>query len=102
MRVIKINDKDYVIRYTVNNLIVMEKIVGKPFSEMFGNTGIELTTLRALIYCGLKDHKHDLTEEGAGEFITEALENGFDLGQLSQEFVDELTKSLGFKETPKN
>ena len=99
MKVIKIGNEDYVIKYSINNLIAMENLLGKPFTQIFGEDGqVSLNTLRTLIYCGLQGNKHNLTETGAGEILSSALDSGeYDLTSIAQEFINEMTKSLGIK-----
>jgi len=98
VKIIKINNKDYIIKYSINQLIAMEKATGKPFTALFGEgDDISLEALRTLIYYGLKDGMKELTHEQTGDIIADAIEGGISFLELAKEFTVEMGKSLGFK-----
>lgn len=97
MRVLKIEDREYVIKYSINSLIEMESYLGKPFTSVFSEDGISLLALRTLAYFGMKQMDHDLTHEKAGIIISQALESGMTFSEVVEAFVNEMNRALGFK-----
>lgn len=73
----------------------MEVATGKPFMELFEEDSISMTTLRSLVFFGLKSKSHDMTPEKAGDIMTEAINEGMSFTDLSQMFVAELVNALG-------
>jgi len=100
MKIIKIADKEYAVKYSINSLIEMEQYLGQPFTKIFSEGGVSLLTLRTLVYFGMKQMNKDLTHEKAGEIISDALESGKTFDELILLFAEELNKSLGVKDNP--
>lgn len=97
MKILKIGEKEYVIKFTINSLVEMEQYLGKPFTSMFSEDGVSLLSIRTLTYFGLKQMEKDITHEKAGEIINNALESGMSFSDVAEILIGELTKSLGVK-----
>lgn len=97
MKIQKIGGKDYVIHYSINSLIEMEKATGKSFTQLFNSEGFSLSTIRDLVFYGLKA-KAKITEEGAGEILDALIEEGMPIEQVATLFVNELMAALGIKQ----
>lgn len=98
MKVIKVNKKDIVVNYTINSLIAMEVGMGKPFTQLFNEEdGISLADLRSIIYYGLTNHQKDITLAEVGDIISNMIEEGKSLIEISELFMGELSKALGLQ-----
>lgn len=84
--IIKIQDKEYNLKYDINALAKIEEETGQPISNILNNEEISVTKLRTLFKCGLKginitdDEAGDLMEsygdlESLGETIVKAFED---------------------------
>ena len=98
MKVLETQTQKYVIHYSINSLVEMEVATGKSFMELFNEDGISMTVLRMLVYFGLKSKTHGMTEERAGEIMSEAIAEGMSFAEISEMFVSELVGSLGMSE----
>lgn len=95
MNIVKVKGKEYVINYSVNTLVRMEKAQGKSFLQMFSNEqNIGLSAIRDIVYYGLVD-KQNVSEEDAGDIISALIEEGYSLSEVGMLFTGELLKSLG-------
>lgn len=97
MKIQKIGGKDYVIHYSINSLIEMEKATGKSFTQMFDSEGFSLSTIRDLVYFGLKAKAH-INPEEAGDLISVLIEEGMPIEEVATMFANELMAALGFKQ----
>lgn len=98
MKIVKANGVDYVVHYSINSLVELEKATGKPFTDLFeSEEGVSLTALRRIIFYGLKAKHHDMSEEKAGVIIDQLIEGGKTIMEISADFLGELTKALGMK-----
>lgn len=98
MKVLNTETQKYVIYYSINSLVEMEIATGKSFMNLFSEDNISMTTLRMLVFYGLKEKTHDMTEQKAGEVMTKAIAEGMSFTELSEMFVSELTNSLGLSQ----
>lgn len=98
MKVLNTETQKYVIHYSINSLVGMEVETGKPFMELFDEDAISMTTLRLLVFYGLKDKTHGMTIEQAGEIMSEAIAEGMNFSDLAQLFMSEIVKALGMGE----
>lgn len=92
---IKINNKTYYLKYTLNVLCEMEAD-GMDVNNL--NT-VSFRQLRALFYYGIKSiHKDEIhTEEQAGDLISAYIEDGGSLEELGPIMSNALSKSFGTK-----
>lgn len=98
MKVFKVNKKDMMVNYTINSLVAMEVGMGRPFTQLFNEEeGISLADLRSIIYYGLTTHQKDITLDEAGDLITDMIEEGKSLTEITELFMKELTKALGLE-----
>lgn len=85
-KVVKLNlsGKDYNLYFTLNSLVTVEKLTGKPFSQALDNVSME--AIRDLVFAGIvHDKNSDLTPEDVGEMI------GFnDIPRISQALEEAL------------
>lgn len=81
---IMVNDKEYKIRFSMNNIIQLEEMLGKGIADV---TGGSLSEVRAMIYCTITP-KFENVEE-AGEWMDDILaENSMDY------LIEHLTKAM--------
>lgn len=79
-------------------MVQMEEKLGKPFVSMFDENEMSVKLIRTIIYYGLKENIHDLTEEKAGAILSDALESDeYTFQSVSTIFITELMRSLGMK-----
>jgi len=98
MKIVKANGVDYIVHYSINSLVELEKATGKPFTDLFDNEeGVSLTALRRIIFYGLKAKQHEMSEEKAGVIIDQLIEGGMSIMDISAAFLEELTQALGMK-----
>ena len=97
---IKINDKDYVIKFNINTFCKMAKYEINVMA--LNEATMDFSMIRALFYYGLqKFHKETvLTVEDAGELMSDYIENDGDFEVFTNVLTNSLTKSLGIKDTP--
>lgn len=95
MKILKASGKDYLVHYSINNLVRMEQDTGKSFTEMFDEDDVALGTIRDLIYYGLISKQHKFTHEDAGRLMDDLIADGKSMAEVSQMFLKELTNSLG-------
>ncbi len=81
---LEIGDKTYDFEFTINAVCDLEERTGKGFAELISVEG--LTSLRALMWCGLITHQKTLTMAQAGDLIQEYLKNNT---------VEDFTKTIG-------
>lgn len=96
-QVIKINDKDYIISFNINTFCLMES---NGFNVMSINeSDFGLSAYRELFYYGLlRYHKKGMTQDKAGELISDFLENDGNMTELTEKVMSALFKSLGVKQ----
>lgn len=100
MKILNVKGKDYLIHYTINSLVRMEQETGKSFTEMLGDeTGLSIGSLRDIIFYGLISKQHDFTRPDAGNIIDDMIEQGMSIVEISQKFIEELTRALGMSTT---
>ncbi len=95
MKVIKLKDKEYEIKFTINTLVRMESdgIDVMHIEQLIDN--ISFTVVRKLFYYGLMNSVgKSLTENKAGDLIDEYLLDN-DYRDLMEMLLTELAKALG-------
>jgi hypothetical protein len=92
--VIKINNKDYLLAFDINTLCLMD---ANGFDVMnLDNEAFTISTFRELFYYALmRYYKKDLTLEKAGEIMSEFLEEGGDMAEMTEKITTALTKAMG-------
>lgn len=89
---LKIQDKEFILKYDINALALLEDITGKAISSaMSEEMGIK--TLRNLFYVGLKRNHKDITIEETGDLIQEYLDEHKDIEKLSELITKAFTES---------
>ena len=81
---LEIGDKTYEFEFTINSVCDLEERTGKGFADLMSVEG--LTSLRALIWCGLITHQKTITMAQAGDLVQEYLKNNA---------IEDLTKMIG-------
>ena len=92
-RTVTMNGKEYVLRFSVNALCCLEEKTGKSLSEMQSG---QMSCLRGLLWCGLREHWPECTLEDVGVLIEKHLQNGGALDQLSQSLAAALEDACFF------
>lgn len=69
-------DQAYTLSFSVNAICELEAELDKPVAEIIAAIQdprqLRLSTVRALVWAGLRDHHPDLTVQDAGTMITDA------------------------------
>lgn len=69
-KIVTINlDKERHLKFTLNALIIAEKLTGKKLTEMGKENNFDLEFLRAMLYAGLIHEDKELTLDEVGDFI---------------------------------
>ena len=94
---ILINDKLYYIKFNINIFCEMKE-AGYDVQTAF-NENLDFAGIRALFYFGLKKiHGDEIKSyEDAGDLLSDYVENGGDLGKLSEVIANAFAKSMGIK-----
>ncbi len=90
---VTLNGKDYPLRFSVNALCCLEEKTGKGLSDMQSG---QLSCLRGLLWCGLREHFPEYALEDAGDLIDRHLQNGGTLEDLSQALAAALEDACFF------
>jgi len=89
---IKIQDKEYTLKYDINALALLEDITGKSISNVLQeNMGI--STLRNLFYVGLKRNHKDITVEQVGDIMQDYIDEHKSVERLSALITEAFEKS---------
>jgi|PlaIllAssembly_1097288.scaffolds.fasta_scaffold380188_2 hypothetical protein len=89
---LKIQDKEYLLRYDINALILLEEITGQSITNALKeDMGIKM--LRNLLYVGLKRNHKEITLESVGDLIEEYLDADGDMEKLSELITVAFSKS---------
>ncbi len=97
---IKINNKDYILSYDINTLCLMKE-QGLDVMKM-DQIEMDLITVRALFYYGLKRIQREITVEQAGDLMTDYLLAGNDFESLAVILSNALAKGMGIKPAKNN
>lgn len=94
---ILINDKLYYLKFNINIFCEMKE-AGYDVQTAF-NENLDFAGIRALFYFGLKKiHGDEIKSyEDAGDLLSDYVENGGDLGKLSEVIANAFAKSMGIK-----
>ena len=95
---LRINGKDYELKYTINTLCQMCDS-GIDVMDL-ANLKINIKTVRELFMFGLKHENKKITQAQAGELMDAFFEDGGDYNEIVTEIMTKLNKSLGVSEEP--
>ena len=95
---LRINGKDYELKYTINTLCEMCDS-GIDVIDL-DNIKIKIKTIRELFMFGLKYENKKITQAQAGELMDAFFEDGGDYNKIVTEIMTKLNKSLGGSEEP--
>ena len=89
---IKIQDKEYTLKYDINALALLEDITGSSISNALQeNMGIAM--LRNLFYVGLKRNHKDITVEQVGDIMQDYIDEHKSVERLSALITEAFEKS---------
>lgn len=96
MKILKINNRDYILKFTVEICKIMSKngLTLKEIQESMKN--FDLSKLYEAFYYSLKDKQPKITESEAYELLDIMFEEGKDGEELFYEIIEEYMKGLGF------
>jgi len=90
--IIKIQDKEYTLKYDINALALLEDITGSSISNALQeNMGIAM--LRNLFYVGLKRNHKDITVEQVGDIMQDYIDEHKSVERLSALITEAFEKS---------
>ena len=92
---LRINGKDYELKYTINTLCQMCDS-GIDVMDL-ANLKINIKTVRELFMFGLKHENKKITQAQAGDLMDAYCEEGGDINELSAEIMTCLAKALDGK-----
>ena len=95
---LRINGKDYELKYTINTLCQMCD-AGIDVMDL-GNLKINIKTVRELFMFGLKHENKKITEAQAGDLMDAYFDDGGEFDNLVFEIMTCLNKSLGGSKEP--
>lgn len=78
---VRLGEKLYSLRYTVNSVCCLEEMFGKALHQMLQT---DVMCVRALLWCGFLHEDKALTPETVGERLDEALESGQALSEIGK------------------
>lgn len=72
----QVGERAYTMSFSVNALCELEELLGMPVAQIAAGMekaeNVRMSTVRALVWAGLRDHHGDLQLKDAGEIATEA------------------------------
>ena len=81
---LELGDKTYEFEFTINAVCDLEEMTGKGFADLMSVEG--LTSIRALMWCGLISHQKTITLAQTGELLQE---------YLKSKSIEDLIKTIG-------
>lgn len=96
--IIKINNKDYILAFDINTLCLMD---ANGFDVMnLDSNSFSISSFRELFYYSLmKFHKKGMTVDKAGDLMSDYIEEGGEIAELTSKITLALTKSMGQSKT---
>lgn len=88
------NDNTYTLKYGYNAVCELEEASGKPIQALFNENSFGLSTIRLVIWAGLKWKNNGITKQQVG-FILEDLVGNDTLQDVAKKAVELLAESLG-------
>lgn len=84
---IEIGDQVFELEYTINAVCDLEELTGKNLGDVLATQG--MSSVRALLWCGLTEHMKGLTMKQAGNLLQEYMK-----GHTMEELVEVLGKAI--------
>lgn len=81
---LELGDKTYEFEFTINAVCDLEEMTGKGFADLMSVEG--LTSIRALMWCGLVSNQKTITLAQTGELLQE---------YLKSKSIEDLIKTIG-------
>lgn len=91
-------DKERHLRYGMNALIELEKVMGRPVTDL--GDDLSMKDLRDMFFVGLKWEDKELTANQVGDLMDESLEEN-DFNYLSEKLTEAIMGALGQTALPK-
>lgn len=88
------NDNSYTLKYGYNAVCELEEASGKPIQALFSEEAVGLSTIRLLIWAGLKWKNNGITKQQVGFILEDLIDNGT-FQDVGKKAVDLLAESLG-------
>lgn len=98
--VLKIQDKEYLLKYDVNALVLLEELTGKSLGVVL-NEELGFGILRQLLFVGLVKAHKEIDLEETGELMQEFLNQGQDIQELSKILMKAFEQSNLVKKSKK-
>ena len=107
MKLIKINNKDYVLKFTAQTVSELNEVEDITLSGLSQDLeGMKVTRLYKAFYYGLKAMQHDITLKDAYNLIDALYEEGMELEEFFKLILQEYATAMGlgkkFKEIMEN
>lgn len=90
---LKIENKEYEIKFTFNKIADMESKSGKGIAELLKEDAIGFSTIRLLLWSALHKELGNITLENAGEISQNLINEGLSFSDLAEIFVKALMES---------
>ncbi len=87
-------DKPRKLRFSINQLVEAEELLGRPITEVFKDGRIGLRELRLLLWVGLKWEDRRLTLQQVGELM-----DTVSLTYIAEKLGEAITNAFGSEET---
>lgn len=96
MKLIKINDKDYVIKFTAKVVSELNELEGITLSELSKDLEeMKVARLYKAFFYSLKAMQHDITLDGAYKLIDTLYEEGMELEEFFKLILGEYASAMG-------
>jgi len=95
-RTIEINNKEYKLRYDFNAVCEIEEKSGKSIMHIASTENMGVSTIRLLLWGGLKHNNEGMTVKQAGELIQEYMNADGELENLVTKITEAITESGAF------
>lgn len=95
--VVQTENEIYKIRFGINQLILVEELLGRPINEL--GEGVGFKDLRTIVYCGLSSTMQDLTQEKAGDCFDDMVQ-AIGMEDLMTKVFEAINNAMG-KQTQK-
>ena len=90
--VLKIQDKEYLLKYDVNSLVLLEEISGYTLDHILQH-GMGFKALRDMLFVGLRRNHKEIDMEQVGDLIQDFLNEGQSPAKLGELLYEAFSKS---------